>query len=210
MVKRVTRRGSAGDDVTETEAYTEQVIDGDNDESYVTEDVESAGEVETTAEIITDDHDVVAETDAGGEEEFMAEACDEAGAKDIKEDGEAREGGRKGDAEDSEEKGKDEAEDVAEEVVDVIVNENGDTEEVELPDQQEDKREGSRKGKSEYEEAEDEEADEETEDDTKEDEDEQERDGRKGIAVERTINQREVHAESIKAAVQLAMRDRRL
>lgn len=159
-----TRRGFAGDDVTDNRDYQEEVVP-EKDESYVVEDTDSPHETEQESEVITDDHQVVLDEESGDEEEFVAESED-GDAETIDEDGVGREGrrgskkSRKGEAEESDE---DEDEDEKEregrrgvkrtrkgdsvlgsEVADLVMNEAGDTEKVELPEPDEDKREGRR------------------------------------------------------------------
>lgn len=161
-----TRRGFAGDDVTDNRDYQEEVVP-EKDESYVVEDTDSPHETEQESEVITDDHQVVLDEESGDEEEFVAESED-GDAETIDEDGVGREGrsgskkSRKGEAED-EESDEDEDEDEKEregrrgvkrtrkgdsvlgsEVADLVMNEAGDTEKVELPEPDEEKREGRR------------------------------------------------------------------
>lgn len=161
-----TRRGFAGDDVTDNRDYQEEVVP-EKDESYVVEDTDSPHETEQESEVITDDHQVVLDEESGDEEEFVAESED-GDAETIDEDGVGREGrrgskkSRKGEVED-EESDEDEDEDEKEregrhgvkrtrkgdsvlgsEVADLVMNEAGDTEKVELPEPDEDKREGRR------------------------------------------------------------------
>lgn len=89
------RRGLAGDDVTDNQDYIEEVVP-EEDDSYVVEGTDSPEEIETESEIIDDDHNVVLVSDEGTEEEFMAESED-GEAELIDEDGgESREGRRKG------------------------------------------------------------------------------------------------------------------
>ena len=93
MVKhRGTRRGSAGDDVTETEQFQTDVV-AERDESFVVEDTDSDHTIETESTVITDDHEVVTSTEVGSEEDFVAES-EEGDAETIDEDG--RQGRRKG------------------------------------------------------------------------------------------------------------------
>ena len=161
-----TRRGFAGDDVTDNRDYQEEVVP-EKDESYVVEDTDSPHETEQESEVITDDHQVVLDEESGDEEEFVAESED-GDAETIDEDGVGREGrrgskkSRKGESED-EESDEDEDEDEKEregrrgvkrtrkgdsvlgsEVADLVMNEAGNTEQVELPEPDEDKREGRR------------------------------------------------------------------
>nr|DAH62254.1 MAG TPA: hypothetical protein [Caudoviricetes sp.] len=161
-----TRRGFAGDDVTDNRDYQEEVVP-EKDESYIVEDTDSPHETEQESEVITDDHQVVIDEESGDEEDFVAESED-GDAETIDEDGVGREGrrgskkSRKGEYED-EESDEDEDEDEKEregrrgvrrtrkgdsvlgsEVADLVMNEAGDTEKVELPEPDEDKREGRR------------------------------------------------------------------
>lgn len=166
-----TRRGFAGDDVTENKDYQEEVLKSEDD-SYVVEDTDSPEEITEESEVITDDHEVVINEDTGTEEDFVAEAEDgEAEEIDEEEISDEPRMGRKrlGEAEEPEDKIEED-----EEVVDLVMNEDGDTEEVKLtePDEEED-RKGSRRG-SVY----------------------------GGKSPE--------HQESIRAAVAIAMKDRRL
>ena len=86
MVKRKgTRRGSAGDDVTETEQFQDDVV-AERDESLVVEDTDSDHTIETESTVITDDHEVVTSTEVGSEENFVAES-EEGDADTINEDG---------------------------------------------------------------------------------------------------------------------------
>ena len=96
MVKRRgTRRGAAGDDVTETEQFQEDVV-AERDESFVVEDTDSDHTIETESTVITDDHEVVTSTEVGSEEDFVAES-EEGDADTIDEDGrQGRRGNRKG------------------------------------------------------------------------------------------------------------------
>lgn len=161
-----TRRGFAGDDVTDNRDYQEEVVP-EKDESYIVEDTDSPHKTEQESEVITDDHQVVIDEESGDEEDFVAESED-GDAETIDEDGAGREGrrgskkSRKGESED-EESDEDEDEDEKEregrrgvrrtrkgdsvlgsEVADLVMNEAGDTEKVELPEPDEDKREGRR------------------------------------------------------------------
>lgn len=87
-----TRRGFAGDDVTNNRDYQEEVVP-EKDESYIVEDTDSPHELEEESEIITDDHQVVIDDEEGDEEDFVAESED-GDAETIDEDGEGREGRR--------------------------------------------------------------------------------------------------------------------
>ena len=129
-----TRRGSAGEDVTATEQFVEDVVATDEDQSYEVKGTDSPEETVQEATVITDDHEVVNPIEDG-------EIVDE----EIEETREGRRGSRKGDGEE-------------EEVEEVIMNEDGDTQEVELPEPDEGElgeregrrgrrtRRGSRKG----------------------------------------------------------------
>lgn len=133
-----TRRGSAGEDVTATEQFVEDVVATDEDQSYEVEGTDSPEETVQEATVITDDHEVVNPIEDG-------EIVDE----EIEETREGRRGVRRGSR-----KGDGEEEDVEE----VIMNEDGDTQEVELPEPDEEEleeregrrgrrtRRGSRKG----------------------------------------------------------------
>lgn len=144
-MKKKHRRGFAGDDVTDNRDYQEEVVP-EKDESYIVEDTDSPHEIEEESEVITDDHQVVLDEESGDEEDFVAESED-GDAETIDEDGEGREGRRgkkrrgakrrgvrrtrKGDSV------------LGSEVADLVMNEEGDTEEVELPEPDEE-REGRR------------------------------------------------------------------
>lgn len=238
-----TRRGSAGEDVTETEQFVEDVVATDEDQSYEVEGTDSPEETVQEATVITDDHEVVNPIEDG---EIVDEEIEETreGRRGV------RRGLRKGDGEE-------------EEVEEVIINEDGDTQEVELPEPDEEEleeleeseeregrrgrrtrrgvRRGSRKGLT-YGELRDMlptngDADEEDRifkevgfDDTTEEADvffrALEGDPGSSYIFEQTIGRAggrrgsrngnayggksEVHQESIKAAVAIAMRDRRL
>lgn len=129
-----TRRGSAGEDVTATEQFVEDVVATDEDQSYEVEGTDSPEDTVQEATVITDDHEVVNPIEDG-------EIVDE----EIEETREGRRGSRKGDSEE-------------EDVEEVIMNEDGDTQEVELPEPDEEElkeregrrgrrtRRGSRKG----------------------------------------------------------------
>lgn len=141
-----TRRGFAGDDVTENKDYQEEVLKSEDD-SYVVEDTDSPEEITEESEVITDDHEVVIDEDTGTEEDFVAEAEDgEAEEIDEEEISYEPRMGRKrlGEAEEPEDKIEED-----EEVVDLVMNEDGDTEEVKLPEPDEERegRRGKRRGK---------------------------------------------------------------
>lgn len=121
------RKGIAGDDVTQNDEFVEEVTDA-KDESYVVQGTDSPEETSTTEEVITDDHEVVLDEDTGGEEEFLAETQDGDGAEVIEETDQSREGSRKGDKD-----GEDDGED---EVEEVIMNEDGDKEDLPEPNEE--------------------------------------------------------------------------
>ena len=199
--RKGSRRGFAGDDVTQNQDYVETVVP-EEDDSYVVEDTDSPKETATDSEVITDQHEVVITEDQGTEEDFVAESAN-GDAETIDEDGQGREGrrgSRRGDADEDEVE--DDAEDIKEEadeleddvketededeeerqgrrgrrrgdaVEEVVLNEDGDTEEVDLPEP-----------------------------------DETETVERKGAVYGGHSPE---HQASIKAAVALAMKDRRL
>lgn len=60
-----TRRGSAGEDVTATEQFVEDVVATDEDQSYEVEGTDSPEETVQEATVITDDHEVVNPTEDG-------------------------------------------------------------------------------------------------------------------------------------------------
>lgn len=94
------RKGFAGDDVTDNKDYIEEVVPKEDD-SYVVKGTDSDDYIETESEIIDDQHNVIIiESDQGMEEEFMAESED--GEAEVIEDdgGESREGSRKGESDD--------------------------------------------------------------------------------------------------------------
>lgn len=116
------RKGSAGDDVTSTEQFVEDVVVAE-DQSYEVEGTDSPEETVQEATVITDDHEVVNPIEDG-----------EIAKEEIEESREGRRGSRKGDGEE-------------EDVEEVIMNEDGDTKEVELPEPDEEEleeREGRR------------------------------------------------------------------
>ena len=209
------RRGIAGDDVTDNQDYIEEVVP-EEDDSYVVEGTDSPEGIERESEIIDDDHNVVLVSDEGTEEEFMAESED-GEAELIDEDGgESREGRRKGrkvarrgvrrgvrrGESDEDEEDIDELEEDLEEregrrkgrkvarrgvrrgvrrgdTIDVVTDEEGNTEEVDLPEP--DEREGRRRGIR--------------------------RGSRRGSVYGGRSPE---HQESIRSAVSVAMKDRRL
>ena len=94
-LRKGTRRGFAGDDVTDNQDYIEEVVPQEDD-SYVVEGTDSPDTIETESEVIDDQHNVIIESDQGTEEEFLAES-EEGEAEVIDEDGgESREGRRRG------------------------------------------------------------------------------------------------------------------
>ena len=213
LARKGTRRGLAGDDVTDNQAYAEEVVPQEDD-SYVVKGTDSPDEIEVESETIDDQHNVVTDTDEGTEEEFLAES-EEGDADVIDEDGEPRGGRRKGrkvarrgvrrgesDEDEELEEDIDELEEDLEEregrrkgrkvarrgvrrgdTIDVVTDEEGNTEEVDLPEPNE--REGRRKGiHHDY-----------------------RRGSRKGSVYGGRSPE---HQESIRSAVSVAMKDRRL
>ena len=169
------RRGLAGDDVTDNQDYIEEVVP-EEDDSYVVAGTDSPEEIERESEIIDDDHNVILVSDKGTEEEFMAESED-GEAELIDEDGgESREGRRKGRkvARRGVRRGVRRGD-----TIDVVTDEEGNTEEVDLPEP--DEREGRRKGIR--------------------------RGSRRGSVYGGRSPE---HQESIRSAVSVAMKDRRL
>ena len=178
--RKGSRRGFAGDDVTDNQAYAEEVVPQEDD-SYVVKGTDSPEEIEVESEVIDDQHNVVTDTDEGTEEEFLAESED-GDADVIDEDGESREGRRRGKGirrgsrrgesdEDELEEDLEELEEDTEELkedregrrrgkgirrgsrrgdaVEVIMDEDGSKEEVELPEPDErEGRRGSRNGET--------------------------------------------------------------
>lgn len=158
-----TRRGFAGDDVTENKDYQEEVLKSEDD-SYVVEDTDSPEEITEESEVITDDHEVLIDEETVTEEDFVAEAEDgeaeEIDEEEISDEREGRRGkrigkrhgvrksriGRKRLGESDEPEDDIDKED--EEVEELIMNEDGDTEEVELPEPDEERegRRGKRRG----------------------------------------------------------------
>ena len=223
MVKRKgTRRGFAGDDVTETKQFQDDVA-AERDESFVVEDTDSDHTIETESTVITDGHEVVTSTEVGSEENFVAES-EEGDADTINEDGRQgrRKGSRRGETETEELL--EEAESHLEEVEDDLEDESEDTEEYEDEDTEEYededteeyedeeregrrkglRRRGSRRGESVIMD----------EDGTTEEVDlpePDEREGRrKGSRMGAYGGKSPEHQSSIKAAVSVAMSDRRL
>ena len=170
------RRGFAGDDVTDNQDYIEEVVPQEDD-SYVVEGTDSPDTIETESEMIDDQHNVIIESDQGTEEEFLAESED-GEAEVIDEDGgESREGRRRGRnvARRGVRRGSRRGESV-----EVTTDEEGNTEDVRLPepDEREGRRRGVRRGGS-----------------------------RKGSVYGGRSPE---HQESIRSAVAIAMKDRRL
>lgn len=215
MVKRKgTRRGFAGDDVTETKQFQDDVV-AERDESFVVEDTDSDHTLETESTVITDGHEVVTSTEVGSEEDFVAES-EEGDADTINEDGRQgrRKGSRRGETETEELL--EEAESHLEEVEDDLEDESENTEESEDEDTEEYedeeregrrkglRRRGSRRGESVIMD----------EDGTTEEVDlpePDEREGRrKGSRMGAYGGKSPEHQSSIKAAVSVAMSDRRL
>ena len=93
-MRKGTRRGLAGDDVTDNKDYIEEVVP-EEDDSYVVEGTDSPEEIERESEIIDDDHNVILVSDEGTEEEFIAESED-GEAELIEEDGGESRESRKG------------------------------------------------------------------------------------------------------------------
>ena len=124
-----TRRGSAGEDVTATEQFVEDVVATDEDQSYEVEGTDSPEETVQEATVITDDHEVVNPIEDG---EIVDEEIEETreGRRGRRTRRGVRRGSRKGDGEE-------------EEVEEVIINEDGDTQEVELPEPDEEELEES-------------------------------------------------------------------
>ena len=122
-----TRRGSAGEDVTATEQFVEDVVATDEDQSYEVEGTDSPEETVQEATVITDDHEVVNPIEDG---EIVDEEIEETreGRRGRRTRRGVRRGLRKGDGEE-------------EEVEEVIINEDGDTQEVELPEPDEEELE---------------------------------------------------------------------
>ena len=122
-----TRRGSAGEDVTATEQFVEDVVATDEDQSYEVEGTDSPEETVQEATVITDDHEVVNPIEDG---EIVDEEIEETreGRRGRRTRRGVRRGSRKGDGEE-------------EDVEEVIMNEDGDTQEVELPEPDEEELE---------------------------------------------------------------------
>lgn len=205
MVKhKGTRRGFAGDDVTETEQFQDDVV-AERDESFVVEDTDSDHTIETESTVITDDHKVVTSTEVGSEEDFVAES-EKGDADTIDEDGrQGRKGLRRrgsrlgGDEEDHVEDLEEELEDVEEELEDVEDSEDEERE-GRRRGRKGLRRRGSRRGESVIMD----------EDGTTEEVDLPEPDEREGRRMGAYGGKSPEHQASIKAAVSVAMSDRRL
>lgn len=185
------RRGFAGDDVTDNKDYVEEVVPQEDD-SYVVKGTDSPDEIEVESEVIDDDHNVVLMSDEGTEEEFVAESED-GEAEVIEEDGGvSREGSRRGESE--------------EELEDEELEKDMDELEEDLKDREGRRkvtRKGSRRGDT-VDVVTDEEGNKETVTLPEPDE----REGRRKGSV--YGGRSPEHQESIRAAVSVAMKDRRL
>lgn len=207
--RKGSRRGFAGDDVTQNQDYVETVVP-EEDDSYVVEDTDSPKETATDSEVITDQHEVVITEDQGTEEDFVAESAN-GDAETIDEDGQGREGrrgSRRGDADEDEVE--DDAEDIKEEADEL----EDDVKETEDEDEEErqgrrGRRRGHRRGRRRGDAVEEvvlnEDGD--TEEVDLPEPDETETVERKGAVYGGHSPE---HQASIKAAVALAMKDRRL
>lgn len=203
--RKGSRRGFAGDDVTQNQDYVETVVP-EEDDSYVVEDTDSPKETATDSEVITDQHEVVITEDQGTEEDFVAESAN-GDAETIDEDGQGREGrrgSRRGDADEDEVE--DDAEDIKEEADEL----EDDVKETEDEDEEErqgrrGRRRGRRRGDAVEEVVLNEDGD--TEEVDLPEPDETETVERKGAVYGGHSPE---HQASIKAAVALAMKDRRL
>ena len=199
--RKGSRRGFAGDDVTQNQDYVETVVP-EEDDSYVVEGTDSPKETATDSEVITDQHDVVITEDQGTEEDFVAESAN-GDAETIDEDGQGREGrrgSRRGDAD--EDKVEDDVDDIKDEADEL----EDDVEETEDEDKEERQgRRGRRRGDAVEEVVLNEDGD--TEEVDLPEPDETETVERKGAVYGGHSPE---HQASIKAAVALAMKDRRL
>ena len=119
----ISRKGSAGDDVTSTEQFVEDVVVADEDQSYEVEGTDSPEETVQEATVITDDHEVVNPIEDG---EIVDEEIEE--TREGRRGRRTRRGSRKGDGKE-------------EDIEEVIMNEDGDTQEVELPEPDEEELE---------------------------------------------------------------------
>lgn len=204
--RKGSRRGFAGDDVTQNQDYVETVVP-EEDNSYVVEDTDSPKETATDSEVITDQHEVVITEDQGTEEDFVAESAN-GDAETIDEDGQGREGrrgSRRGDADEDEVE--DDAEDIKEEADELEddVKETEDEDEEEERQGRRGRRRGRRRGDAVEEVVLNEDGD--TEEVDLPEPDETETVERKGAVYGGHSPE---HQASIKAAVALAMKDRRL
>ena len=203
--RKGSRRGFAGDDVTQNQDYVETVVP-EEDNSYVVEDTDSPKETATDSEVITDQHEVVITEDQCTEEDFVAESAN-GDAETIDEDGQGREGrrgSRRGDADE------DEVEDDVEDIKDEADELEDDVEETEDEDEEErqgrrGRRRGRRRGDAVEEVVLNEDGD--TEEVDLPEPDETETVERKGAVYGGHSPE---HQASIQAAVALAMKDRRL
>ena len=203
--RKGSRRGFAGDDVTQNQDYVETVVP-EEDNSYVVEDTDSPKETATDSEVITDQHEVVITEDQGTEEDFVAESAN-GDAETIDEDGQGREGrrgSRRGDADEDEVE--DDAEDIKEEA-DELEDDVKETEDEDKEERQgrRGRRRGHRRGDAVEEVVLNEDGD--TEEVDLPEPDETETVERKGAVYGGHSPE---HQASIKAAVALAMKDRRL
>lgn len=211
--RKGSRRGFAGDDVTQNQDYVETVVP-EEDDSYVVEGTDSPKETATDSEVITDQHEVVMTEDQGTEEDFVAESAN-GDAETIDEDGQGRKGrrgSRRGDAD--EDKDEDEVEDDVEDIKEEADDLEDDVEETEDEDKEErqgrrgnrrGRRNGRRRGDAVEKVVLNEDGD--TEEVDLPEPDETEIVERKGAVYGGHSPE---HQASIKAAVALAMKDRRL
>lgn len=208
--RKGSRRGFAGDDVTQNQDYVETVVP-EEDDSYVVEGTDSPKETTTDSEVITDQHEVVVNEDQGTEEDFVAESAN-GDAETIDEDGQGREGrrgSRRGDTDD-EDKDEDEVKDDVEDIEEEADELEDDVEETEDEDKEErqgrrGRRHGHRRGDAVEKVVLNENGD--TEEVDLPEPDETETVERKGAVYGGHSPE---HQASIKAAVALAMKDRRL
>lgn len=128
MSKKLKRRGAAGEGVVDTEQFAENVTP-EEDDSYVVVDAATGDATEQKSVEITDDHEVVEHEETGSEEDFLAQEEGSEGAEEITE--ESREGRRGA-------------------TTTVTTDEDGNTEEVEIEDDEEseDEDEKEREGRS--------------------------------------------------------------
>ena len=127
MSKKLKRRGAAGEGVVDTEQFAENVTP-EEDDSYVVADAATGGETEQKSVEITDAHEVVEHEETGSEEDFLAQEEGSEGAEEITESREGRRGA----------------------TTTVTTDEDGNTEEVEIEDDEEseDEDETEREGRS--------------------------------------------------------------